>query len=140
MTVHNITFEGYKPDVQKNELPEYNGVYIVYRGKFIFNTPILREILYIGKADDQTIRERLANHEKHQLFVNNCRSGEQVIYSYAEVDGRSIDAVENALVFIQKPKLNTDLIDEYLHDDAEFRFTGKCALLKNTDFVLTLGE
>lgn len=37
-------------------------------------------------------------HERLADFNEECENGERVFYFYAEIDGRSLDKVENALI------------------------------------------
>ncbi len=129
----NITFDGHIFDTHKDCLPEYNGVYLVYH--CVPANGIMKELIYIGKADVQTIRKRLSNHEKHDEFVKKCGGPQNICYAYAEVDKKDIDTVENALIYKQKPCLNGDLTDNYNHETCHFIIGGKYALLKEIDFV-----
>ena len=54
----------------------------------------------------------------------------------AKIDEKNLDVIENAIVFSQKPPLNTDLKDSYNHDSAGFLVEGNCSLLKYTDFKI----
>ena len=94
----------------------------------------LNEIIYIGQAED--LNERLNNHDKYSRFQNACESGEEICYAYANVSMDDLDIVENALVFAQKPSLNSDLVDSYNHESAAFLVEGKCKLLEYTDFTI----
>ncbi len=94
----------------------------------------LKEIIYIGQA--KNLNERLNNHEKYSDFQNQCKTEEELCYAYAKVDEKDLDVVENAIVFAQKPPLNTDLKDSYNHDSAGFLVEGNCSLLKYTDFKI----
>lgn len=52
------------------------------------------------------------------------------------VSKQQFDIIENALVFMQKPRLNTNLVDSYDHQDAAFHFSGNCSLLRLTDYKI----
>lgn len=132
----NVYFKGYRRDVQKSTLPEYSGVYCVYR--CIHNedaTVKLKEIIYIGQA--QNINVRLNNHDRHDDFVKQLKYGEELCYSYAHVPCCDLDEVENALIFMQKPILNDRLRDEYNHEEATFEIEGKTALLECSKFEIS---
>lgn len=131
----NVKFDGYVLDQDKDCLPDYKGVYLVYHCLCSQGTCKLKELIYIGKADDQTIRKRLSNHEKHDEFVKRCGGQQNICYAYAEVDKKDIDTVENALICKQQPVLNDKLKDNYNHETCHFVISGKCVLLKETDFV-----
>jgi len=136
MKQYNVNFKGYRRDCNKASLPHYSGVYMVYR--CVYNSSsdkvTLKEIIYIGQAED--LNDRLNNHEKYSMFQNACESGEEICYAYANVSMDDLDIVENALVFAQKPKLNSDLVDSYNHESAAFLVEGKCTLLEYTDFTI----
>lgn len=136
MKKYNILFRGYRRDCNKAGLPTYSGIYIVYRCTFNKEkqTVSLKELLYIGQA--QNIQERISKHDKHQEFIDAAKNGEQICYSYAEVDKQDLDIVENALIFAQKPRLNDELKDTYNYESAHFNVEGQCALLDYTDFSI----
>ena len=134
MEQYNINFNGYRRDCNKATLPHYSGIYIVYRCIYHSETDkvTLLEIIYIGKAED--LNERLNNHEKYQKFLEACNAGEEICYAYANVSMDDLDVVENALIFAQKPSLNSELVDSFNHASAGFLVEGKCSLLEYTDF------
>lgn len=136
MKQYNINFKGYWRDCNKASLPHYSGVYMVYRCIYDSTSDkvTLNEIIYIGQAED--LNERLNNHDKYSRFQNACESGEEICYAYANVSMDDLDIVENALVFAQKPSLNSDLVDSYNHESAAFLVEGKCKLLEYTDFTI----
>lgn len=131
-----IYFKGYRRDCNKATLPHYSGIYIVYRCLYKTTTGkvILKGIVYIGQAED--LNERLNNHEKYSEFMNACKTNEEICYAYANVSLDDLDIIENALIYSQKPPLNTDLINSYNHESASFMIEGCCSLLKYTDFSI----
>lgn len=133
----DISFKGYRRDCNKATLPDYSGIYIVYRCKYNTedNTVTLNEIIYIGQALD--LNQRLNKHEKYDSFTNECKQGEELCFSYAKVAKEDLDIVENAIVFAEKPRLNERLVDNYNHEDAQFNITGECALLKHKDYTIS---
>ena len=94
----------------------------------------LKEIIYSGQAKD--LCERLDKHEKYPLFLKACEIGEEICYAYANISMDDLDIVENALVFAQKPRLNSDLVYSFNHESAGFLVEGRCALLEYTDFTI----
>lgn len=131
-----MTFKGYRRDVNKDGLPSYGGIYMVYCCTFnvIEQTVTLRELIYIGKAIN--IHDRVCNHNRYEDFKSQLHQGEQLCYSYASVSPNEVDAVENGLVFMQKPDLNDDLKDNYSFPDSEFSIEGACSLLKMRHFTI----
>ena len=125
----NAEFQGYRRDAKIDGLPHESGVYIVYRG--VYSPPdtcTLKEIIYIGKADD--INDRLRNHDRRPDFEKELRPGETLYYAYAVVtQDENKKALENALICSQKPRLNIDLRDNYVHEISDFNISGACALV-----------
>lgn len=98
------------------------------------NEVALKEIIYIGKTGD--LNERLNGHDKSSMFQSACEVGEEICYAYATVSMDDLDVVENALIFAQKPKLNSELVNSYKYENGAFLVEGKCALLKYTNFTI----
>lgn len=128
-----LNFDGYWRECNKNGLPTYPGIYLVYRSRYNpqNDTVSLVEIIYIGKTDN--IHDRLIKHEKYDLFVSQLRENEELCYSCAEVV-EDIDLVENALIFAQKPVLNDQGKDSYNYSRAHFILDGSCTRMKYTNF------
>lgn len=137
LPTYQLTFNGYWREIQKGGIPAKSGIYMVYRCTYnaIANTVDLKDIIYIGQAEDGN--ERVGTHEKLPDFKRELREGEELCYSFAEVEEKDLDIVENALVFMQKPKENDYLKDSYNHEDASFQAKGKTACLKMTNFSIT---
>ena len=79
MKTYKLTFDGSWSDSIRDELPEYSGVYLVYRGTLDRGHFLCSEIIYIGQAEN--IRERHKNHEKRDLFLAKRRANEVIFYS-----------------------------------------------------------
>lgn len=123
--LYNININGYWIDVDRYCMPSCAGIYFVYACTFNPgpNTVNLRSLLYIGQASD--INARLANHEKRVEWGKYLQPTETVCYSYAPVDGRSLDVVEAALVYKLQPPVNDQLKHAYLHAPAQLVITGQ---------------
>lgn len=136
MNRYNVLFCGYRRDENRQGLPQYGGIYVVYRCTYNDEKRTVRllEMLYIGKATN--IKQSICNHDKRGIFESQLRRGEEICYSYAEVPSVDVDIVENALIFAQKPKLNEDLVDVYKYIPAEFVLEGQCALFKYKKFTI----
>ena len=128
-----LNFDGYWRECNKNGLPTYPGIYLVYRSRYNpqNDTVSLVEIIYIGKTDN--IHDRHIKHEKYDLFVSQLREHEELCYSCAEVI-EDIELVETALIFAQKPVLNDQGKDSYNYSRAHFVLTGSCTRMKYTNF------
>ena len=128
MKTFNLHFDGSWSDSIREELPEYSGVYLVYRGNLDRGSFLCREILYIGQAEN--IRSRHMKHEKREKFLAELRPGEVLFYSCAPVAKADLDRVENALVFEMHPKLNDKLTETFPYETTTVVSDGQCSLLK----------
>lgn len=137
MNTYQLNFKGYWREINKVGIPNASGIYLVYRSVYnsSSNTVGLKEIIYIGQAEN--VNSRLQRHEKQHDFENQLQRGEELCYSFAPVEKQNLDIVENALLLMQKPKLNKDSVNSYNHEDASFTIDGRCALLKSTDFSIS---
>jgi excinuclease UvrABC nuclease subunit len=137
MEEYNVNFNGYRLDQDKSGLPTYGGIYLVYCCVFNkeTNRVSLNRLIYIGQSVN--INDRLNNHERYEDFMAELKGGETLCYSYASVAPKDMNIVENALIFMQKPKLNNDLKDSFNYPNSQFDFEGRCALLKETHFSIT---
>lgn len=143
MAEYNIHIEGYWSDENRSGLPDKHGIYFVYRGVPNGNTSAdMKELIYIGKADDETFKERhyKKEHERHQDFLNCCASGEKVYYAYAEVENRNINAIENAFIYVEKPRLNKELKYDYKYGDITIQTTGYNTCMEHTYFLISKGN
>ena len=137
MPAYQLTFKGYWREINKGGIPAKSGIYIVYRCTYntITKTVDLKDIIYIGQAEDGN--DRVGKHEKLPDFKRELKEGEELCYSFAEVDKKDLDIVENALIFMQKPVVNDYLKDSYNHENASFKIKGDMTCLKMTDFSIT---
>lgn len=95
----------------------------------------MKELLYIGQSDN--LYKRISNHDKKDLFDQQCQQGEVLCYSVAEVPSADLDIVENALIFAQQPRLNTEHKDKFIHDvPVSFQLEGRCRLMKYQNFTV----
>ena len=138
MKLYNILFNGYIRDENKEYLPSFGGIYMVYRCVLNRETKriSLKELIYIGRAVN--INNRISNHERRDDFLSSLSEGEELCYSYSSVAPIDIDIIENALIYMQKPRLNDELKNEFNYSEAEFHIEGRCGLLEKTDFEITL--
>lgn len=130
IATYNLNITDYCYD--KDNLPKYNGIYFVYRAQ----KNQLVKLIYIGKADDQTIYQRHHPHEKQEQFDKQLQEGEKLCYLTVEIDRRSLDCIENGLIYYYKPSLNDELKDHYKHQDAKFILGGLLNgnfMVKNTE-------
>ena len=140
MNTITLNIDGYWID--KEYLPKYHGIYFVYRASNVMKdargnvSATLEELLYIGKADDQTIYERHQAHEKQAEFDNALLEGEVLWYATSEVNDE-IDRVENGLIFKRQPRLNIQLKATFKHSDTHFILKSDKSIVDMfTDFQL----
>lgn len=136
MNTYQIYFRGYRREENIGSLPTYSGIYMVYTCRYNVETQkvSLVELIYIGQAEN--INKDINNHSLKEAFKSELKEGEQLCYSYAEVEEADLNIVKNALVFSQKPKLNTQYTRSFNHPASHFIIEGKCALLNNTNFSI----
>lgn len=138
MKTIELDFEGYW--ISKDVLPDYKGIYCVYRAtphkhSDGTTTVSLNELIYIGKAEDETIKERHSKHEKQDEFEKQLKEGEELCYSTVKVAKEDIDRVENGLIFKRKPRLNSDLTAAFKHEDTNFVLKGDVADIATNFFL-----
>lgn len=132
---YNINFSGYWIEDNISGIPITSGIYLVYRCILAEEGVTLKEILYIGQADN--LYDCLNNHDNIELFRRECRKDEKVCFSVAEVPKDSIDIVENALIFAQKPRFNDNDTDKFQYETpVSLIIEGRCKLLKYTNFTI----
>ncbi|MFI3296902.1 MAG: GIY-YIG nuclease family protein [bacterium] len=136
MDTYKVDFQGYWRDINKKGIPNYSGIYIVYRSIYKEDKKVvgLKEIIYIGQAKDVCVR--IATHDKQEEFKKYISDHEELCYACAEVSESDLDIVEKALIFMQQPKLNQDYKDKYYGESAIFHINGFCELLEYTNFSL----
>lgn len=134
METIQLNFEGYWREKNKNGTPQFGGIYVVYRCQYneVFDTVSLKEIIYIGKSDD--IHDRITTHDKIEMFNSKLQNGEELCYSCAKVQKSELDAVENALIYAQKPVLNKQGVENYEYKPLHIVIDGACSLMKHTNF------
>jgi excinuclease UvrABC nuclease subunit len=136
MQTYNIQFEGYWLEKNKAGIPAKSGVYMVYRSKYdvALDKVTLLEIIYIGQSSD--VKDRIANHDRIPDFQKTLTQGETLSYAFAPVMSQDLDVVEKALIIAQRPRLNEQNQSSIDFGDKQFQVSGKCALLKYTNFTI----
>ena len=134
---YSLNFQGYWREANKGGVPSKSGIYLVYRCLYNSeqNTVGLKDIIYIGQSVDA--HERIVNHDKLDEFNAKLQRGEELCYSFAEVDEENLNIVENALVFAQKPVLNDQLKDKFNYSPVAIKLDGRCACMASTDFTIS---
>ena len=109
---------------------------MVYRSKYdvALDKVTLLEIIYIGQSSD--VKDRIANHDRISDFQKTLIQGETLSYAFAPVMSQDLDVVEKALIIAQRPRLNEQNQSSIDFGDKQFQVSGKCALLKYTNFTI----
>ena len=136
METISLNFKGYRRDVNKGGLEQDAGIYCVYRCTYDSSdsTVILKELLYIGQADN--LHDRLADHEKFDSWKRHLNKGEQICYSRAHIGNKALRLrAEAALICHHNPPENTQHSDSFGYPATRILISGECEFL-DTDFTI----
>ncbi len=137
MSTHEYTleFRGYKLEGTEDTFEHDSGIYCVYACTYnpVENTVRIRQLLYIGKAEDFNVRHH--NHNKKPEWKAQLLPSEKLCYSRAHLDVGSLDICEAAMIFKHKPVCNDNADVDFHHDTTHVQTTGKNILL-HTDFTV----
>lgn len=122
-----------------NSLPADEGEKIIYIFRDTSNSSDgkwnIHEVLYIGKSIDSDGRLN-KSHNKIKLAQDKLSDDHFLTFTYHKFDGNTSDktirAIENALIFENKPCLNVNGKDSYNYDeygDIEVKCVGERASL-----------
>ena len=131
----NQTFQGYWREANKSGLPEKSGVYFVYECKHNTDTTpttvSILKLIYIGKADNA--KSRIATHDKHKDWMKHVRQGNELCYSFTEVDFYDVERVEAAYIYRHQPPENIEYKNAFPFDKTIVKSDpkDKIALLKD---------
>lgn len=133
LNAYGLSLDGYWLARNCGVMPHCAGIYFVYvcRYNSQSNTVILRRLLYIGQACD--VHDRLANHEKMNMWHRYCGLGETICFSMAVVPTLRLDVCESALIRRHQPPCNTEYRNYFPHRPTTIRLSGDTALL-DTEF------
>lgn len=135
MGEYKLNFNGYWIESRMTEIPKTSGIYLVYRCILKEQGVKLEELLYIGQT--KNLYERLHSHEKMDDFKHECKEKEDLCFSVAEVPLEDLNIVENALIFVEKPRLNDDDKERFKFETpVTFHLEGRCALMKHQNFII----
>lgn len=125
---YDLFFKGYYR--KASSLPHNAGVYCVYKARYDKEKDVetILELLYIGQAKD--ICSRHENHNRLEDWISHCRAGEELCYTYAEVDEANLERCEAALIYLNKPICNVQGKDSFGYLDTFVSVTGAVLLLK----------
>lgn len=142
MATYDLEFKGYY--LSPDKLPEETGIYLVYT--CIYNDATdkvtLKRLLYIGKSqktENTNLRKEVNQHVDNGRFDSSIKEGEQLCFSYALCDGRSLDVVENSLIFMQSGLINKTLLYSFKHESSlpvTINVSGRCWGIDKTTFKI----
>lgn len=136
---HDLEFDGFTREETKNTLPDYSGLYFVYRGtrkkgadgKYSCS---LQDLLYIGQAEN--INERVnGTHEHYEDWCSYLKKDEMLYYSVCPVESDLLDKVEAACIYQAQPPVNTQCKESYNYDPVRIKSSGRISLF-DTDFTV----
>ena len=125
---YDLSFQGFFRDA--SELPKKPGVYCVHSGVYneIAKTVTLRKLLYIGQSDCVGIH--LANSSNLQVWSGKLSCGEELWFSFAQIDADELDRCASALVYDNQPECNSIGKDGFRYMDTIVSVGGAIGLLK----------
>ena len=104
MNDYKLQFDNYCWRGNENTAPNVSGIYCVYSCVKQAGQFFVSELLYIGQAGD--LRQRLSQHTTKGDFDRELVNGKVVFYTWALVDGRSLNACEAAMIYHFQPPYN----------------------------------
>ena len=141
MKTIRLKIEGYYSKEQIDDMPVYNGLYLVYTAAPVSDKEvILKKLIYIGKTEEEEgISGRLSYHEKMEDFEEEANVNEIIVFNCAPVEKDNIKRVEDALIYSQQPVLNDKSTKSFNFLDTELIVSGKCGLIKSGIFKTNRG-
>lgn len=126
---YSIDFDGYWRDQNKASIPAQSGIYCVYEctRNIAEKTVAIHKLIYIGEADD--VCDRLASHEKYELWVKHVRRGNELCFSFGHVGAMIRPRCEAAMIYRHKPPVNTEYVDSFPFDRTTIELSGSIELL-----------
>lgn len=125
-----LEFKGYHREVNRENVSNDSGVYLVYRCVYNPNnkpkpTVTLNQLLYIGESE--TMKDRICNeHEKRECWEDKLQRGEVLCYSYALANIAGRERAEAALIYKKKPICNEQGKDSFTYDTTTVKSSGRC--------------
>lgn len=130
INTYTLNFRGYwvKPNIKT--IPATPGVFTVYECEYDSEGVVLKELIFIGKSEN--LHDSIENLDEHTFSKDS-----KLCYTIAETALSNIDVVENALVFAQKPRLNTEGKENFKYrTPVVFTLEGRCKLMSYTNFEI----
>ena len=134
MNEYNLLFDEYCWRSKEMTAPEVCGIYCAYSCVKQNGRLLVHDLLYIGQTGN--VRRRLIQHTQEGDFDSELTDDTFVFYTWAELDGRSLDACEAALIYHYKPRYNDKHKDRFSgHDKTHVSCSGKWAFLVKGEFT-----
>lgn len=129
--IFNQNFDGYWREPNKGGIPSKSGIYCVYECTHNVQekTVTIHKLIYIGESEN--VNQRIANHEKQNDWEKHVRQGNELCYSFSEVDSYYRVRVEAAFIYRHQPPVNTEYKDNFPFDKTIVKSEGKIVLLKD---------
>jgi len=127
----NLEFNGCWRESNKSSIPDKSGIYCVYECTYDEKTKKVRlcQLIYIGESEN--VRDRLSGHEKQKDWKKHVGAGNELCYSFAEVDSNDRVCVEAAFIYVFKPLENTEYKDNFPFGRTIIFSNGEKFLLSN---------
>ena len=131
----NQDFKGYRLESGLKTLSTDSGVYGLYRCVYDKdkNTVSLKQLIYIGKADD--LNDRINSHEKFDDWKKYLKTDEELCFCYTFVDANNNERVEAALINSNQPPENSEYNNAFPFDKTIVNCSGKHEFIKNVNIV-----
>lgn len=128
----NVELRGYWRDKNKGGIPNHPGIYFVYECAYNQDrgTVTIHKLIYIGVSE--TVRDRIANHEKLIDWWNHVRKGNTLCYSTGKVKSEERGRVEAAYIFYLTPSENEKKSEAFPFGKTTIISSGRNALLPET--------
>lgn len=147
----NLEFKGYYNKDTQDKIPTESGIYVAHAVKYTNeeHTRIShKSLVYIGKAEGtDNLKKRIGEHidgtdakRSNRVWMNKLKADgldvDEIVYSYAEYDGKDIADVETALIYANEDNGIYNEKDTHGHDNENakklsVKCTGKKDLLKD---------
>jgi hypothetical protein len=127
--IFRIEFEGYWQDKNKSGVPPKSGLFCVYECGYNEQkkTVSIKQLIYIGEADNA--RERIANHEKYDRWLQHIGPGNTLCFSFGAVININRNRCKAAMIYVHKPPANIEQNDFFPFDPTNLYLSGNIALL-----------
>ncbi len=129
MKTITLPYDGYWV---KEKLPKYAGIYYVFATKFTKERKLTgKRLIYIGEAGNilerhNGTKEKPAEHEHLQDFIDSLQEGEELRYATSKFEGTEKERkmIEAAMIYAIKPDINSKNTVTYNDDPIRIEIGG----------------